>query len=73
MKPLRILVVDDHHLVRRGVKTMLLAHGDWEVCGEANTGREAIGISPYGNAPLPTARLVNSLPIHMALCRAAGG
>ena len=52
---------------------MLLAHGDWEVCGEANTGREAIGISPYGNAPLPTARLVNSLPIHMALCRAAGG
>jgi DNA-binding NarL/FixJ family response regulator len=42
MSPLRILVVDDHDLVRRGVKTMLLAHRDWEVCGEANTGREAI-------------------------------
>jgi DNA-binding NarL/FixJ family response regulator len=42
MKPLRILVVDDHDLVRRGVKTTLLAHRDWEVCGEARTGREAI-------------------------------
>ena len=42
MKPLQILVVDDHDLVRRGVKTILLAHEDWEVCGEANTGQDAI-------------------------------
>jgi DNA-binding NarL/FixJ family response regulator len=42
MEPLRILVVDDHDLVRRGVKTILLAHEDWEVCGEANTGQDAI-------------------------------
>jgi DNA-binding NarL/FixJ family response regulator len=42
MKRLRILVADDHDLLRRGVKTLLLSHAGWEVCGEANTGREAV-------------------------------
>jgi DNA-binding NarL/FixJ family response regulator len=42
MKPLRILVADDHDLMRRGVKTLLLSHAGWEVCGEAKTGREAV-------------------------------
>jgi DNA-binding NarL/FixJ family response regulator len=42
MKPLRILIADDHDLMRRGVKSLLQSHGDWEVCGEAKTGREAI-------------------------------
>jgi DNA-binding NarL/FixJ family response regulator len=39
---LRILVADDHDLLRRGVKTLLQSHAGWEVCGEANTGREAV-------------------------------
>ncbi len=39
---LRILVADDHDLMRRGVKTLLQLHAGWEVCGEANTGREAV-------------------------------
>ena len=39
---LRILVVDDHELVRRGLKSILETHADWEVVGEAITGREAI-------------------------------
>ena len=42
MKPLRIMIADDHDLMRRGVKTLLLSHTGWEVCGEAKTGREAV-------------------------------
>ena len=42
MNRLRILIADDHDLMRRGIKTLLLSHAGWEVCGEANTGREAI-------------------------------
>jgi DNA-binding NarL/FixJ family response regulator len=42
MKRLRILVADDHDLIRRGVKNLLLSHVGWEVCGEATTGREAV-------------------------------
>jgi DNA-binding NarL/FixJ family response regulator len=42
MKPLRILVADDHDLVRHGVKAMLVTHPGWEVCAEATTGREAV-------------------------------
>jgi len=40
--PLRILVVDDHSVVRRGVRTLLESHEGWEVCGEATTGRDAV-------------------------------
>src|SRR5476651_1857869 len=39
---LRILVVDDHAVVRRGVRTLLESQEGWEVCGEATTGREAV-------------------------------
>jgi DNA-binding NarL/FixJ family response regulator len=39
---LRILVVDDHAVVRRGVRSLLESHEGWEVCGEATTGRDAI-------------------------------
>ena len=42
MKALRILVADDHPLIRRGVKALLQSHVGWEVCGEARTGREAV-------------------------------
>ena len=42
MKPFRILVADDHDLMRRGIKTLLESHAGWEVCGEAKTGREAV-------------------------------
>jgi DNA-binding NarL/FixJ family response regulator len=40
--PLRILVVDDHAVVRRGVRSLLESRPDWEVAGEAATGREAV-------------------------------
>jgi DNA-binding NarL/FixJ family response regulator len=42
MSSLRILVVDDHAVVRRGVRALLEGHPGWEVCGEAGTGREAV-------------------------------
>lgn len=42
MKTLRILVADDHDLLRRGLKAILEARSGWEICGEANTGREAV-------------------------------
>lgn len=40
--PFRILVADDHEVVRRGLCGLLRAQGDWEVCGEASNGREAV-------------------------------
>jgi len=42
MKKLRILIADDHDLIRRGVRTLLESRADWEICGEAHTGREAV-------------------------------
>ena len=40
--PFRILVADDHEVVRRGLCALLQAQPDWEICGEANDGREAL-------------------------------
>ena len=39
---LRILVVDDHAVVRRGVRSLLESQDGWDVCGEATTGRDAV-------------------------------
>jgi DNA-binding NarL/FixJ family response regulator len=41
----RILVVDDHDIIRRGLKQLLTSRQDWEVCGEAKTGREAVTLA----------------------------
>jgi DNA-binding NarL/FixJ family response regulator len=38
----RILVADDHEVVRRGLCALLRGQPDWEVCGEAGNGREAV-------------------------------
>jgi DNA-binding NarL/FixJ family response regulator len=42
MNPMRVLIADDHEVVRRGVHALLEGRPNWEVCGEAATGREAI-------------------------------
>ena len=42
MKRLRILLVDDHALVRRGVRGVLHSRRGWKVVGEAGNGREAV-------------------------------
>ena len=41
-KPIRLLTVDDHALLRKGIRTLLGAERDMELVGEASTGREAI-------------------------------
>jgi DNA-binding NarL/FixJ family response regulator len=38
----RILIVDDHEVVRQGVRTILRARPQWEVVGEAANGKEAV-------------------------------
>jgi len=42
VKPLSILVVDDHAAVRRGICSLLALRPEWRVCGEAADGFEAI-------------------------------
>jgi signal transduction histidine kinase/ActR/RegA family two-component response regulator len=46
----RILIADDHEVLRRGIRTMLESEKNWEVCGEACDGQEvvekAIALSP---------------------------
>jgi DNA-binding NarL/FixJ family response regulator len=42
MKPVRILIADDHDVVRQGVRAVLEGQPGWVVCGEASTGREAV-------------------------------
>jgi DNA-binding NarL/FixJ family response regulator len=42
MKRLRILVADDHGLVRRGARAVLHSQPGWRVIGEAANGREAV-------------------------------
>jgi DNA-binding NarL/FixJ family response regulator len=39
---LRIVIVDDHAVVRRGVRALLESKPGWEVSAEATTGREAV-------------------------------
>src|SRR5581483_7768207 len=38
----RIFIADDHEVVRKGLMALLQAQPDWEVCGEAADGREAV-------------------------------
>jgi DNA-binding NarL/FixJ family response regulator len=42
MSKLRILIADDHEVVREGARALVEAEADWEVCGIATNGREAI-------------------------------
>lgn len=43
--PIRVLVVDDHALFRRGLEMVLAAEPDMEVVGEAGDGAEAIALA----------------------------
>jgi DNA-binding NarL/FixJ family response regulator len=42
VKPARVLLVDDHALVRRGIAALLRMDGRYEVVGEADNGEEAL-------------------------------
>jgi len=41
-RPVRILIADDHALMREGVRTILSNNPEWEICGEAEDGQEAV-------------------------------
>jgi DNA-binding NarL/FixJ family response regulator len=38
----RILLADDHEVVRQGLRTILKVRPDWEIVGEAENGQQAI-------------------------------
>ena len=73
----RILIADDHELVRQGMRAILLREPGWVVCGEATTGRQALDMAlelkpdimildlslPELNGVEVTRRLRNSLSI----------
>jgi DNA-binding NarL/FixJ family response regulator len=41
----RVLIVDDHAFIRRGVQTILQPFPEWELCGEADNGTDAIRLA----------------------------
>ena len=38
----RVLIVDDHATLRRGLRALLETHAGWQCCAEADSGEEAI-------------------------------
>jgi DNA-binding NarL/FixJ family response regulator len=38
----RLLIVDDHAIIRRGIQTILHPFPEWELCGETDNGNDAI-------------------------------
>ena len=44
--PIRVFLLDDHEIVRRGLRELLEAVGDFKVVGEAGTAEEAVGRIP---------------------------
>jgi len=41
----RVIVVDDHAVIRRGVQGILHAFPEWELCGEAENGQEGVKLA----------------------------
>ena len=76
MKRIRILLADDHAVVRQGFKMILAAQPDMEIVGEAANGREAVELAeqlrpdvvvmdvsmPELNGIEATRRLASSVP-----------
>lgn len=44
MRP-RVLIADDHELVREGLRRVLGDHGAWDIVGEVNDGRAAVELA----------------------------
>src|SRR5258708_40208604 len=44
-RPVRILVADDHEVMRMGIRNLLESVSNWTVYAEASTGREAVEIA----------------------------
>ncbi len=44
-RKIRILIADDHDIVRRGMRPLIESEWGWEICGEARDGREALAMA----------------------------
>jgi DNA-binding NarL/FixJ family response regulator len=42
MNTIKVLIADDHDLMRRGIKSIIDTKKGWEICGEAQTGVQAV-------------------------------
>jgi DNA-binding NarL/FixJ family response regulator len=42
MTTIKVLIADDHDLMRRGIKAIIETKKGWEVCGEVRTGAQAV-------------------------------
>lgn len=76
MADLRILIADDHQLIRRGLRDLLSARDGWRVVGEASNGLDAVEMAvslrpdivildfcmPGLNGPGATALISNQVP-----------
>ena len=43
-KPIRIVIVDDHAMLRKGLAVFLMSYDDLELVGEAANGKEALAL-----------------------------
>ncbi len=87
MTRIRVLLADDHMIVREGLRALLEAEGDFEVVGEAETGRQAIQLTkklrpdvvvmdiamPLLNGLEATRRIVKDVPAARVLILSAHG
>ena len=51
-KKAKIFLVDDHSIVRDGLKQLIEAKGEYEICGEAESGPQALERLPTAKADL---------------------
>ena len=49
MNPIRIIVVDDHPIVRQGISSLLSNYDEFELVGEADNGEEGLRLLHEGN------------------------
>lgn len=47
--PVNILLADDHEVVRQGLRSILKVRPGWEICGEAENGRQAVDLAAQLN------------------------
>jgi DNA-binding NarL/FixJ family response regulator len=61
----RIVLADDHEIVRQGVRRILETHADWEICAEAENGQKAVRLAEQLN---PDAIIMDvSMPVMSGL------
>jgi DNA-binding NarL/FixJ family response regulator len=41
---MRVVLADDHEIVRKGIRAIINGHPPWTVCGEAENGQQAIDL-----------------------------